>query len=211
MERINNTRVGYYDRNSGEQTILVSIKKNCNSYSKRIAAFKTMKLVVTLLRKISVESTDVRYLLCTKFFLFYLFDENPILIKPTISKNICVICTRGKKSRITKIKSLLENSIGNGDENHEADLILQFLKEEKISDTSITIPASIVVYKKNAVGQKLSEFDGMIIHPMRDKEQIIFLEAKNTSQNPSFGRKCLKEKLDKYSFLYSPDTPVSKF
>lgn len=210
LERINNTRVGYYDRNSGEQTILVSIKKNCNSYSKRIAAFKTMKLVVTLLRKISVESTDVRYLLCTKFFLFYLFDENPILIKPTISKNICVICTRGKKSRITKIKSLLENSIGNGDENHEADLILQFLKEEKISDTSITIPASIVVYKKNAVGQKLSEFDGMIIHPMRDKEQIIFLEAKNTSQNPSFGRKCLKEKLDKYSFLYSPDS-IKKF
>ena len=45
---------------------------------------------------------------------------------------------------------------------------------------------------------------------MRDKEQIIFLEAKNTSQNPSFGRKCLKEKLDKYSFLYSPDS-IKKF
>ena len=61
LEKINNTRVGYYDRHSGEQTILVSIKKNCDSATKRYAAFKTMKCAVNYLRRIpDISSTDVR-------------------------------------------------------------------------------------------------------------------------------------------------------
>jgi hypothetical protein len=79
------------------------------------------------------------------------------------------------------------------------------LKEDNVNDTSISIPASILVYQKGAVGRKLCEFDGMIIHPFRKNEQMMFLEAKNTSNNPAYGRKCLKEKLDKLSFRYEYD------
>ena len=91
LEKINNTRVGYYDRHSGEQTILVSIKRNCNSDDKRYAAYKTLKCTVNYLRRISnISSCDSRFLLAVKFFLFYLFDENPVVIKPTINRDICV-------------------------------------------------------------------------------------------------------------------------
>ena len=206
LEKINNTRVGYYDRHSGEQTVLVSIKKNCDAASKRYAAYKTMKCSVKYLRRIpGLKSTDKRYLLIVKFFLFYLFDENPVVIKPTISRDICVICTRGKKVRIKEIQSLLKGSIGNEDENHEVEFLLSLIKDDKVNDTSITIPASILVYQKDAVGHKLSEFDGMIIHPMRKCNQIVFLEAKNRDKQPSLGKKCLKEKFDKFYFDYIED------
>ena len=52
LEKISNTRVGYYDRHSGEQTILVSIKRTCTSDAKRYAAYKTLKYTVNYLRKI---------------------------------------------------------------------------------------------------------------------------------------------------------------
>lgn len=69
LERINNTRVGYYDRHSGEQTILVSIKKTCESHSKTVAAFKTLKCAISVLRKIdNISPSDARYLLCANFF-----------------------------------------------------------------------------------------------------------------------------------------------
>lgn len=206
LECINNTRVGYYDRHSGEQTVLVSIKSNCSSASKTIAAFKTMKCSIQFLRKINgISNADLRFLLCVKFFLFYLFNENPVVIKPTINREKCVICTRGKKIRIKEIQALLKNSVGNEDENHEIKFMLNQLTEDIGNDTTITIPASILVYQKRAVGCKLCEFDGIIIHPMRNKEQVIFLEAKNTSKKPTYGKKCLKEKLNKLSFGYSTD------
>lgn len=206
LEKFRNTRVGYYDRYSGEQTVLVSIKKNCSAASKRYAAYKTMKCAISYLRRISgLPSTDKRYLLIVKFFLFYLFGENPVVIKPTIDKEVCVICTRGKKTRINVIQSLLKGSIGNKDENHEVEFLLSQIKDDTVSDTSITIPASIIVYQKGAVGRKLSEFDGMIIHPMRKEKQIVFLEAKNKDKQPSCGKNCLKEKFDKFSFDYSED------
>lgn len=98
LEKINNTRVGYYDRHSGEQTILVSIKKTCDLPTKRYTAYKTLKCAIKYLRRISnIDSCDPRFLLVAKFFLFYLFDENPVVIKPTINRETCVICTRGKK------------------------------------------------------------------------------------------------------------------
>lgn len=206
LEKINNTRVGYYDRDSGEQTILVSIKKNCDTTTKRYAAYKTMKCAINYLRRIpSLSSTDKRYLLIVKFFLFYMFDENPVVIKPTISRNVCVICTRGKNTRIKEVQLLLKNSIGNEDENHEVEFLLSQINEDTVNDTSITIPASILVYQKDAIGRKLSEFDGMIIHPMRKENQIIFLEAKNRDKKPSFSKNCLKEKFNKYSFNYLED------
>ena len=203
LEKINNTRVGYYDRHSGEQTILVSIKKTCDLPTKRYAAYKTLKCAINYLRRISnIDSCDPRFLLVAKFFLFYLFDENPVVIKPTISRETCVICTRGKNTRIRAIHNLLKSSIGNEDENHEVEFLLSQISDDSINDTTITIPASILVYQKDAVGRKLSEFDGMIIHPMRKENQVIFLEAKNRDRQPSFGKNCLIEKFDKFSFEY---------
>lgn len=203
LEKINNTRVGYYDRHSGEQTILVSIRNTCDSAIKRYAAYKTLKCAINYLRKISNKNPcDPRFLLVAKFFLFYLFDENPVVIKPTISRDTCVNCTRGKNTRIRVIQNLLKSSIGNEDENHEVEFLLSQISDDSINDTTITIPASILVYKKDAVGQKLSEFDGIIIHPMRKEQQVIFLEAKNRDRKPSFGKRCLMDKFNKFSFKY---------
>ena len=206
LEKINNTRVGYYDRHSGEQTILVSIKKNCDPSTKIYSAFKAMKCAVSYLRRIAdISSSDVRFILCTKFFLFYLFDENPVVIKPTIDREKCVICTRGKNSRLKELRSLLCASVGTEDENHEVEFLLSQLESDSINDTSITLPASILVYQKDAVGRKLCEFDGMIIHPMRKMDQVVFLEAKNRNEKPAFGKNCLKEKLDKFPIRYNYD------
>lgn len=206
LESINNTRVGYYDRHSGEQTILVSIKGTCNADAKRYAAYKTLKCTVNYLRRIpNISSYDSRFLLVVKFFLFYLFDENPVVIKPTINRDVCVVCTRGKNTRIKELQALLKSSIGNEDENHEVEFLLSQIVDDLINDTTITIPASILVYKKDSLGRKLSEFDGMIIHPMRKTNQVIFLEAKNRDKKPAFGKNCLIEKLNKFSLVYVSD------
>lgn len=79
------------------------------------------------------------------------------------------------------------------------------LCSDSINDTSITIPASILVYQKDAVGKKLCEFDGMIIHLMRKTEQVFFLEAKNRNEKPVYGKNCLREKLDKFPIQYNFD------
>lgn len=206
LERINNTRVGYYDRHSGEQTILVSIKKNCDTAAKRYAAFKSMKCAVNYLRRIpNISSTDVRFILCVKFFLYYMFGENPVVIKPTIDREKCVICTRGKNTRVKEIKSLIDNSTGTEDEKHETEFLLSRLISDSINDTSITIPASILLYQKNAMGRKLCEFDGMIIHPMRKTDQVVFLEAKNHNEKPALAKNCIKEKLNKLQIKYKYD------
>lgn len=206
LERLNNTRVGYYDRHSGEQTIVVSIKDSCDNNQKVTAALKVIKVVVSAIRKIKdISACDSRFILCAKFFLFYLFKENPVVIKPTLDEKKCVFCTRGKNSRIKEINALLRGYTRSDAQKHEANFLLNILEEDTINDTSITIPASILVYDKDAVGRKISELDGMIIHPMRNKEQIIFLEAKNTTNKPTNGKKCLKEKFDTLQLLYSAD------
>lgn len=206
IERLNNTRVGYYDRYSGEQTIVVSLKDSCNNNQKVTAALKVVKVAVSAIRKINdILPYDPRFILCSKFLLFYLFKENPIVIKPTLDEKKCVFCTRGKNKRIKEIDNLLRKCTVSDDQKHETNFLLDILREDTINDTSITIPASILVYEKDAVGRKLCELDGMIIHPMRNKEQIIFLEAKNTTNKPVYGKKCLKEKLDTLQILYSAD------
>ena len=103
LERINNSRVGYYDRNSGERTILVSIKKNCQN--KALTSFRVLKSTIKYLRRVAHPSNaDIRYLLASKFFLYYLFGENPVVIKATVDPEICVLCTRGKRQRTAEIK-----------------------------------------------------------------------------------------------------------
>jgi hypothetical protein len=147
----------------------------------------------------------VRYLLCTKFFLFYFFNEHPVSIKPTIDKETCVICTRGKTARIKEVSALLNGEIGTDDEKHEAQFLLECLKTDDRNDTSICIPASIVVYKKDDSGKDLCEFDGMVIHPMRKQEQILFLEAKNTKNQPTKGKNCLIDRLKEFPIHYKAD------
>lgn len=119
--------------------------------------------------------------------------------------SFCVICTRGKNTRIRAIQNLLKSSVGNEDENHEVEFLLSQISNDSINDTTITIPASILVCRKDAVGRKLSEFDGIIIHPMRKEQQVIFLEAKNRDRKPSFGKNCLVEKFGNFSFEYVAD------
>jgi hypothetical protein len=211
LESIKNIRVGYYDRHTGEQTILVSIAKSCSTSTQRYAAFKVMKCAVKYLRGLDIP-TDVRFILCVKFFLFYLFDKHPVLIKQTIDRDKCVLCTRGKKSRIKALESLLKNSVGTDDENHEVKFLLSRLVVDPTNDTSITIPASILVYEKDIVDRTFCEFDGMIIHPMRKTNQVVFLEAKNRNKNQARGKNCLKKKLDKFSLQYDcDDIKIEKF
>lgn len=206
LESLSNTRVGCYDRDGRKQTILVSIKNNCEYNAKMVAAFKTLRLVVNALRRLKgIEIADNRYLLSAKFFLYYLFNENPVVINPVIHKNTCVICTRGKKTRVKEIEMLLKNSIGNKDNNHEVEFLLSQLKVDDINDTSIIIPASILVYCKDRIGKKMKEFDGMIIHPMRKKEQVIFLEAKNRHESPSKAKKDLLDKLKAFPIEHIAD------
>lgn len=205
VEKMNNTRVGYYDRHTGEQTVLVSIK-NCNISAKRNAAFRILRCAIKYLRRIpNIKTTDMRFILCAKFFLYYLFDENPVVIKPTIDKEKCVICTRGKNMRIKALIDLLEQSVGTEDEKHEVEFMRTMLNQETTNDTTIMIPASILVFQKQAIGRTLCEFDGMIIFPVRKSEQVVFLEAKNRKDSPSVGKNCLREKFDKLSIEYSID------
>ncbi|WIV13606.1 hypothetical protein [Proteiniborus sp. MB09-C3] len=205
LEHTNHVRIGYYDRHSGERTVLVSIKKTCTN--KPIVALRILKSVINIIKNVSVhQSSDVRYLLASKFFIFYLFLENSIVIEPTIDKDICVLCTRGRNSRITEIKKLLEAGGGTEDEQHEVNFLVNCLEMDKKNDTTITIPASILVYRQDSPGKKLCEFDGMIIHPNRKSSQVILMEAKNTSTTPSYGKKCLCEKLDKIGYVYNKDS-----
>ena len=208
LERIHNLRVGYYDRHSGEQTILVSTKKTCDSFDQLYAAFKAFRCAVTYLRRIpDISSTDKRYLLSTKFFLIYVMNQNPVVILPTIHQEKCVLCTRGKLARINELQSLLRESIGNDDQNHEVAFLIDQLKDDSVNDTSITIPASIIVYNKERPGMTLCEFDGMLIHPFRKTEQIVFSEAKNRYRKPSEAKTCLVDKFSKLTLKYD-DTKI---
>ncbi|GAB1475213.1 hypothetical protein MASR2M70_00450 [Bacillota bacterium] len=201
LERINNTRVGYYDRHTGGRTILVSIKQQCTD--RRHVAFRILKTVISFLRSLpSIESSDVRYLLASKFFLFYFFNEKPLIIQPTIDENICVLCARGKNRRISEISKIQSNDYGDVDSRHEAEFLKKRLSEDTVNDTSILIPGSIQIFHADSEGKKLREFDGMIIHPMRKSEQIVLLESKNRDEEPSLAKKCLSDKLDALEIDY---------
>lgn len=204
LERLENTRVGYYDRYTGERTLLVSIKNKCTS--KHVVAFRVLKTVVSYLRRVSSPSiSDTRFLLATKFFLYYFFDENPIIIKPTVDSDKCVLCTRGKKQRSAAVKTILANEYGDKDDRHEVEFLHSRLLNDENNDTSVLVPASILVFMKNTPAKSLCEFDGLIIHPMRKQSQIILLESKNTNETPSFAKKCLSDKLKKLNIPFTPD------
>jgi len=154
LEHTNDVRAGYYDRYSGEITILVSIRKN--STSKRTVAFRVLKIVIKHLRKLNYfYPSDTRFLLVTKFFLYYLFSENSVVLKATVDEKICVLCTRGKNSRIEELKNILEQGIGTNDERHEVEFLISCLYDDSKNDISITVPSSILVLEKDKQGKKI--------------------------------------------------------
>lgn len=148
---------------------------------------------------------DKRYLLATKFFIYHLFGEKQIVIKPTVDTEVCVLCTRGKKSRILEIESLLSKGNGKIDERHEVEFIYNYLIKDNNNDTSITVPASVLIHK-DSTGKKLCEFDGMVIYPMRKSDQIILLEAKNTELRPLYAKNCLLKKLKLLHYEFNEDS-----
>lgn len=206
LESLQNVRVGYYDRSNGDKTIVLAVKKSITAKKKQKAAFKVLKVTVAALRKVgSIKDYDKRYLLSTKFFLYYLFDENPVNIKPTMNEEQCVFCTKGKSRRIKNLKNLLETSHAGEDAKHEVEFMESQLVQDYRNDTSICVPASIEVSKKEEPGKQLCEFDGIVIHPTRKSEQIVFLEAKNTADHPGYGKKCLRRKLNKLKVSYKEE------
>ncbi len=205
LEHTNDVREGYYDRYSGETTILISIRKN--STNKRAVAFRVLKMVIKYLRKLdSIDPNDIRFLLTTKFFLYYLFSENSVILKATVDEKTCVLCTRGKNSRIEELKNILEQGLGTNDERHEVEFLISCLDNDNKNDISITVPSSILVLEKDKQVKKICEFDGMIIHPNRENNQIVILEAKNINKSPSFAKKCLVKNLEKLNIPYDEDS-----
>lgn len=201
LAHTNGVRAGYYDRNSGQQTIVVSIKTHCDQKIK--TALRVLKIVIRHLRELpEIEPSNVRYLLASKFFLFYLMKERRIVIKPTVSTEICVICAKGKRQRVRVIEDILRSPACGADNVHEVENLYDVLKRDTKSDVCISLPASIVVHKKDEPGKTEDEFDGMIIFPNRSSKQIVFLEAKNTVQQPGYGKKCLSAKLRKFQIVF---------
>ncbi len=74
-----------------------------------------------------------------------------------------------------------------------------------MGDITITVSGSTVVYQD---GKSICEFDGIIIYPNRDKNQVVLIEAKNTDEKPSYGKKCLMAKLRKLGIDFSPDDVI---
>lgn len=87
-------------------------------------------------------------------------------------------------------------NLGNGsdDSRHEVEFLRTVLEAEKTNDVCVMICGSIITYRKDFSGNKINEYDGILIFPNRIKNQIIFLEAKNTKESAQ-ARTCLKRKL----------------
>lgn len=209
LRHTNVIKFGYYNRYSGERTIVVAV--NNYNHDKLHTALRILKKVISSLKMLDISESDKRYLLSVKFFLYYLFSGNKIVINPTVHSKICVICTRGKKARLKGIYELLKCGLGTEDERHEVEFIRDYLSYDTINDTSIIVPASIVVYTPQNQGDKSCEFDGIVIHPFRKNGQVCFFEAKNTEYKPSYARKCLLKKFKKLSpfFQYNEKNVVT--
>ena len=206
LSKVEFLKVGYYDRYSGDRTVLASIKEKCTN--KKDVAFRVLRKSIQVLRKNpTILPDDRRFLIISKFFIFYLFSEMPVVIKPTVDKNICALCTRGKCKRIEQLSKLEQKKTGKNYQLHETNFMIKYLEQDLINDTVILLPASIVVYEKDGSNYKSCEFDGIIIYPMRKK--VTFLEAKDTSGKSSYAKKCLSDKLKKLGIQYEPDEIIS--
>lgn len=221
LDRTEYVRVGYYDRGKSAKTVVASVSRNCTD--KIFVSFQILRSSIKYIRQISqrgknktvkdkamaspVEPDDNRYILVTKYFLRCLFGNRTVIISPTISDTVCVLCTRGSRSRIDQLQKLIDNGVGTKDDIHEVEAMQDILQGDEKNDICITVPGSTVVYEGN---DKLCEFDGIIIFPNRKRDQIIILEAKNTRHKRYYGEKCLREKLDKLKISYTADSIFTK-
>lgn len=196
MEKMNDVRVGYYDRHPQGHTILISLRKKAKN--KVNTALLILRRVVRSLKKMKLDPADDRYLLVTKFFLYYLFGQRKLEILPTIHESSCVICTFGSKNRLNAIQGLLDDSKAAPNILHEGEFLRSRLLNDKRKDTSLTLPCSIVLYGED--GKTDFEFDGLIIHPNRVAEQVVFLEAKLMKSKSIKARTELHAKLKDLGF-----------
>lgn len=204
LDHMNGVKTGFYNRRTGELTILVSIKKSF--LKKQALALRILSIVTNSLRRIkSIALDDVRFLLCTKFTLHYIFGSRKLRIDPTVSEHICVICTKGKRSRIVELDRLLKNSKGDVTQNHEVLFMRDVLANDVKNDICLLVPSSIIVFRKSDNACKLCEFDGLVLFPNRKKEQIAFLEAKYRRDKASLSQKCLSDKLNKLNIPINSD------
>lgn len=202
LEKIENLRCGYYDRHSGEKTLVVSVKEMDYKRKKILAANKAIKYIITELKNINdVARDDPRYILCAKFFLYYVFNERSLNIHPTLDENSCVLCASGYRTKIKELDSLLKKYGKNDDQAYETVIMKNFLLEDKKRDISICIPASIIVDKTNDKSE-LCELDGLILNPNRKENQVIFFEAKNIKMHPQKGKNHLIKKLEKLNIEF---------
>ena len=195
LDKLENVRIGTYNRNHGEKTIIVAVKRKCDDKKKIKATYKVMQYVANAQNRNNVDMADFKYLMVVKYFLYYLFGGRNLAIKPTIDEEMCSLCNAGCKKRVDSVQRYLNNSKAKEDINHETEFMIMRLKEDKKSDLSICIPASIEVYKDNKGKSQLCEFDGLVIFPNRREKQLLFLEAKNRDTKPERGRKDLIKKI----------------
>ena len=198
IRKSNFSRVGYYDRKPNySRTLLVSLGNSCKKQEDKVwYSFKIVKQIISVMQKSpDIKADDKRYVGIVKFFLHYLLGEYAIQILPTIDKETCLFVKRGKSARIEYLDKLLEKGIGTVDQRHEMEFLKEILSRDHKNDTAIIICGSLVILDKKKPGKSLHEYDGMIIYPFREIEQIVFLESKNTKDKPGQAKKCLKDKL----------------
>ena len=212
IRKFNFIRAGYYDRVPSEaRTLLIAVGKSCNKQEDKVwYAFKIMRQIISAMQKSSyIKENDKRYIGIVKFFLYYLLGEYSIQIEPTIDEDICLFVMRGKSARIAYLNKILNKGYGNVDQRHEAEFIKEVLTMDGKNDTAMILCGSLLVLDKKNSGKTLHEYDGMIIFPFREKEQIVFLESKNTKDKPGKARKCLKEKLELAPIIYDENNIVT--
>jgi hypothetical protein len=100
---------------------------------------------------------------------------------------------------------MIKMSRADEDQIHEAEFLCKAMERQGDRDLCIAICSSIQVFDQNKLAKCLCEFDGMLLFPNRKSGQIVFLEAKNTRYEPSYGRNCLIEKLEKLRIPYEEE------
>jgi len=199
IRKISYAKTGYYDRIPNEsRTLLVALSNGCSDENEKIwYSFRIMRQLIKSMQKSpQIADDDMRYVGIVKFFLYYLLGEHSLQIVPTIDDKVCMFVKRGKSARISYIDKLLSAGLGKEDARHEVQFIKTYLARDNKNDTAIILCGSLLVFDKAQTGRTLREYDGLIIFPFRKKDQIVFVEAKNTKDRPGFAKKCLKEKLD---------------
>lgn len=207
LNKTNFVKAAYYLRLTEKKvTMLASIKVNC---VKRIpTSFKVLKMILNRIMTFKYSSVGNDYhdrvLLTTKFFLYSLFDCNNVILEGQVDLETCVILNRGSSKRVKSVQILLNNNseLVESSKLHELEFILTNLKQDRKNDLCLVVCSSIKVKDKKNLGVDLKEFDGMIIFPNREKEQIIFMESKDRKSKPGRAKNDLIEKLKVFKINY---------